>query len=124
MTRQRPMLITTFGYDGEPPPVGCLVIDTRPLFANPREDTVSATWNGLHQGMIGRVLGQPGADRFAVDLAHLLSGLGITHDDVAIAIGCADGQAVSVVLANRVAERLKTHGYRPAKVVHRDLHEN
>ncbi len=115
------ILITSFGYGHAPPPAAHLVVDVRNLFRDPHTDPTMRELNGLDQVVIHRVLFQPGATRFAYDLADAVSGLSIVHDTVRLAIGCVGGRHRSVVLANAVAERLETHGYTAGTVLHRDI---
>lgn len=120
--RRRPTIkITTFAYTGDTPPQADITIDTRDLFTDPREGAISPEWNGIHPMVVDRVMVQTGAQRFVDNTANLLSGLSMTRNDIHIAIGCDDGDAVSVVLANRISQRLDTHGYRQANVTHRDI---
>ncbi len=115
------ILITSFGYGHAPPPEAHLTVDVRHLFRDPHTHPAMRNMTGHDKAVVRHVLGQPGATRFAYDLADIVSGLSIVHDTVRLAIGCAGGRHRSVVLANAVADRLTTHGYTAGTVLHRDI---
>lgn len=116
-----PVRITSFGYLHGSPPSAQLTVDVRDLFRDPHVDPAMRQMTGRDQAVIANVLKQPGAERFARDIAHTASGLSIVRDDVTIAIGCAGGRHRSVVLAAYIANWLRRVGYRPATVEHRDI---
>lgn len=112
--------VVSFGYGHGAPPSAHLTVDVRELFRDPHIDPVMRELTGRDEAVIDRVLSQPGAGRFVRDLADVVSGLSIVGD-VFLAVGCVGGRHRSVVIADAVAARLVTHGYRRAAVVHRDV---
>jgi UPF0042 nucleotide-binding protein len=122
MAARHGITITSFGYGHpESPPSAHITVDVRNLFRDPHVDPAMRQMTGLDQAVIDSVMRQPGALRFVTDLARTASGLSIVHDRVHMAVGCVGGRHRSVVIADRCGAWLEEHGYRKARVVHRDI---
>lgn len=100
------MRITSFGYLHGGPPPAHITIDARDLFRDPHVDPVMRQMTGRDQAVIDNVVTQPGAHWTTLYLADILRSLASLGVDAHLAIGCAGGRHLSVVLADVIASRL------------------
>jgi UPF0042 nucleotide-binding protein len=123
--------VTSFGYGHAPAPTAHLTLDVRYVFRDPHVDPAMRDLTGKHPSVITNVMVQPMADVVVYQLAHtahaLVTSLARSNTDlidVRIAIGCVGGRHRSVVLADKVAEMIRSGGGAdyPVTVLHRDLH--
>ena len=116
--------VVSFGYKHGLPLDVDLVFDVR-FLPNPHWVDSLRPLTGRDAAVRDYVLGQPETDEF---LGHLEGLLGMLlpayvregKSYLGIAIGCTGGRHRSVVLAERVADLVRRHGFDPA-VSHRDV---
>lgn len=118
------VVITSFGYLHAEPPQADITLDVRSIARDPHISPQMRQLTGLDPDVIRSVISHPDA----VDMVTHLYRLVLAYERskrssdqlVWVAIGCAGGRHRSVVIANRVAQRLNTVLV-GTDVVHRDL---
>lgn len=127
-----PIVVTvvSFGYLHPRPSeldTADLVEDVRKRFRDPHHDPRFRELTGLDAAVQGRVLRQPGVDRFLADLdTHVMRKIrtpsrATRPQAFTVAIGCAGGRHRSVVLADKLTELLKRRGL-TVEVRHLHIH--
>jgi UPF0042 nucleotide-binding protein len=118
------MTVVSFGYKYGLPVDADLVVDCR-LLPNPHWVPELRPHTGLDDDVREYVLTQPGANEFVDAYLALLHRYeeGYLREGkhfATVAVGCTGGKHRSVVIAERIAERLRADGV-DVRVVHRDL---
>jgi UPF0042 nucleotide-binding protein len=117
--------VMSFGYKHGVPMEADLVIDCR-FLPNPHWVEDLRPKDGLDQDVRDYVMAQPETQEFLHRLDELLDLVlpGYAREGKAyftLAVGCTGGRHRSVVLAQEIADCIKSHGFDPA-VHHRDLY--
>jgi len=115
--------VTSFGFKHRTPTDVDLLFDCR-FLPNPHWVEELRDLTGLDEPVRDYVLGQPATDEF---LTHMEAMLGMLlpayvaegKSYLTIGMGCTGGQHRSVVMAERVAEMVRSKGFEPL-VTHRD----
>ena len=116
--------VISFGFKHGLPVDVDLVLDCR-FLPNPHWVEALRPQTGLDEPVRDYVLAQPATGEFLERLDDLLVTLLPAYaaegkSYLSIAFGCTGGRHRSVVIAEEIAERLRTHGYQPG-VAHRDI---
>jgi RNase adapter protein RapZ len=116
--------VISFGFKHGLPVDVDLVLDCR-FLPNPHWVEALRPQTGLDGPVRDYVLAQPATGEFLERLDDLLVTLLPAYaaegkSYLSIALGCTGGRHRSVVIAEQIAERLRTHGYEPG-VAHRDI---
>ena len=116
--------VLSFGFKHGLPVDVDLVLDCR-FLPNPHWVEALRPQTGLDEPVRDYVLAQPATGEFLERLDDLLVTLLPAYaaegkSYLSIAFGCTGGRHRSVVIAEEIAERLRTHGYQPG-VAHRDI---
>jgi UPF0042 nucleotide-binding protein len=116
--------VISFGFKHGLPVDVDLVLDCR-FLPNPHWVEALRPQTGLDQPVRDYVLAQPATGEFLERLDDLLVTLLPAYaaegkSYLSIAFGCTGGRHRSVVIAEEIAARLRTHGYEPG-VAHRDI---
>jgi UPF0042 nucleotide-binding protein len=116
--------VISFGFKHGLPVDVDLVLDCR-FLPNPHWVEALRPQTGLDQPVRDYVLAQPATGEFLERLDDLLVTLLPAYaaegkSYLSIAFGCTGGRHRSVVIAEEIAARLRTHGYEPG-VGHRDI---
>lgn len=116
--------VISFGYKHGIPVDVDLVLDCR-FLPNPHWEPHLRPLTGLDAPVRDYVLEQPDTEKFVAKLDDLLELLLPAYvregkSYLSIAVGCTGGRHRSVVLAEQIAERVRSHGFEPS-VVHRDI---
>jgi RNase adapter protein RapZ len=116
--------VVSFGFKYGLPVDADMVADCR-FLPNPRWVPELAPKSGQDEAVIEYVLDQPGAreflDAFVRTVGIALDGFGSRgRHDVLVAVGCTGGKHRSVVMADKIAERL-SESWPGVRVTHRDL---
>lgn len=118
------VVVTSFGYLHGPPGDADIVVDVRGHFRDPHVNSRLRELTGHDHDVWVNVLNMPGAFDLIAGITLAASALlhpaRITDRLIRIAIGCAGGRHRSVVLAESIADRLTTEGWR-SKTEHRDV---
>lgn len=116
--------IVSFGYLHGDGPQADLVLDLRRAFRDPHVDPRMRELTGRDRLVQRTVLGTRGVRpllRATVRQVAAYS-VGPSVDRIVIGSGCAGGRHRSVVVADKLARRLRRRGY-TVTVTHRDLHQ-
>lgn len=113
--------IISFGYLYGGVPNGYdLLLDARDLIRDPHVDPALRQMTGRDDAVRDAVMGTPGAEAL-VDLLFDAAVLAGGHNrDLTVAIGCQGGRHRSVVLADRLGDRLFEAGC-SVDQIHRDV---
>ena len=115
--------IVSFGYLHADAPVADLTVDLRRAFRDPHVDPAMRQLTGRDRRVQQAVLGTSGVRRLLKATVQQVQAFaeGPSVDRIVIGSGCAGGRHRSVVVAERLARRLRRRGHQVV-VVHRDLH--
>lgn len=118
------VLVLSFGFKHGVPLDVDNVLDVR-FLPNPFWVEGLRELTGLDEPVRRYVLGQPAAKEFLERAEHLLEFLVPAYvregkSYLTIAVGCTGGRHRSVVLAEEIAQRLRTMGFNPS-TIHRDV---
>jgi UPF0042 nucleotide-binding protein len=116
--------VVSFGYKHGLPLDVDLVFDCR-FLPNPHWVDELRPFTGLDAPVIEYVMAQGATGEFLTELGRLLTLTLPGYEDegkayLSIGVGCTGGRHRSVVIAEQVANELRSHGYRTA-VHHRDI---
>ena len=116
--------VISFGFKHGLPVDVDLVLDCR-FLPNPHWVEALRPQTGLDEPVRDYVLAQPATGEFLERLDDLLVTLLPAYaaegkSYLSIAFGCTGGRHRSVVIAEEIADRLRTHGYQPG-LAHRDI---
>ncbi len=116
--------VVSFGYKHGLPLDVDLVFDCR-FLPNPHWVDELRPFTGLDAPVVEYVMAQPASGEFLAELARLLALTLPGYEDegkayLSIGVGCTGGRHRSVVIAEQVANELRTRGYRTS-VHHRDI---
>lgn len=116
------LLVVSFGFGHDrPAPAADLVLDLREWFRDPHVDPALRTLTGLDHAVVINVLGTRGVGAFVERLYGVVEALlGLDAGTVVVAAGCVGGRHRSVVVADVLACRARSAGWR-AQAVHRDV---
>jgi len=116
--------IVSFGFLHGPAPEADVVVDLRRAFRDPHVDPAMRQLTGRDRRVQRAVLGTKGVRRLLRATARQVAAYasGPSVDRIVIGSGCAGGRHRSVVVADRLARRLRRRGHH-VTVTHRDLHQ-
>jgi hypothetical protein len=111
-----PFRVFSFGYGhGELPDevkTADLIVDVRDWFRDPHIDPAMRELTGLNAHVAAKVWTTPGVPRFVDSLHRTVATLiDLKVRTVTVAIGCVGGRHRSVVLADRLADRVRVDGW-------------
>ncbi|MFL6096017.1 MAG: hypothetical protein ACJ71Y_11265 [Blastococcus sp.] len=117
------MEIVSFGYLHADAPEADLTVDLRRAFRDPHVDPAMRQLTGRDRRVQRAVLGTSGVGRLLKATVRQVQAFaeGPSVDRIVIGSGCAGGRHRSVVVADKLARRLRRRGH-TVTVVHRDLH--
>jgi UPF0042 nucleotide-binding protein len=115
--------IVSFGYLHAPAPEADITVDLRRAFRDPHVDPAMRQLTGRDRAVQRTVLGTRGVRSLlrATVRQVVAYSRGPSVDRIVIGSGCAGGRHRSVVVAERLARRLRRRGH-AVTVTHRDLH--
>lgn len=116
--------IVSFGFLHAPPPEADVVLDLRRAFRDPHVDPALRELTGRDRPVQRAVLGTRGIRALLKTVTRQVQAYaaGPSADRIVIGSGCAGGRHRSVVVADRLARRLRRRGH-TVTVQHRDLHQ-
>jgi UPF0042 nucleotide-binding protein len=118
------VVIVSFGYLHADAPDADVVLDLRRAFRDPHVDPRMRELTGRDRLVQRTVLGTRGVRRLLRATVRQVAAYsqGPSVDRIVIGSGCAGGRHRSVVVADKLARRLRRRGHH-VTVTHRDLHQ-
>ncbi|MFF5473359.1 ATPase [Streptomyces achromogenes] len=118
------VLIVSFGYLHAPAPEADVVLDLRRAFRDPHVDPWLRELTGRDPLVRRAVLRTAGVRRLLRATARQVQAYaaGPSVEQVVVGSGCAGGRHRSVVVAEKLARRLRRRGH-TVTVIHRDIHQ-
>ncbi|MEV4784036.1 RNase adapter RapZ [Streptomyces tuirus] len=115
--------IVSFGFLHAPPPEADVVLDLRRAFRDPHTDPRMRELTGRDRLVRRTVLRTSGVRRLLAATVRQVQAYteGPSAERIIIGSGCAGGRHRSVVVADKLARRLRRRGH-TVTVQHRDLH--
>jgi RNase adaptor protein for sRNA GlmZ degradation len=115
--------IVSFGYLHADAPEADLTVDLRRAFRDPHVDPAMRQLTGRDRRVQRAVLDTSGVRQLLKATVRQVQAFaeGPSVDRIVIGSGCAGGRHRSVVVADKLARRLRRRGHQ-VTVVHRDLH--
>jgi RNase adaptor protein for sRNA GlmZ degradation len=116
--------IVSFGYLHADAPEADLTVDLRRAFRDPHVDPAMRQLTGRDRRVQRAVLDTSGVRQLLKATVRQVQAFaeGPSVDRIVIGSGCAGGRHRSVVVADKLARRLRRRGHQ-VTVVHRDLHQ-
>ena len=116
--------IVSFGFLHAPAPEADVVLDLRRAFRDPHVDPRMRQLTGRDRLVRRNVLRTSGVRRLLRATVRQVAAYshGPQADRIVIGSGCAGGRHRSVVVADRLARRLRRRGH-TVTVAHRDMHK-
>lgn len=116
--------IISFGYLHAPAPEADITVDLRRAFRDPHVDPAMRQLTGRDRLVQRAVLGTRGIRPLLRATVRQVAAYskGPSVDRIVIGSGCAGGRHRGVVVADRLAQRLRRRGH-TVTVTHRDLHQ-
>jgi RNase adaptor protein for sRNA GlmZ degradation len=116
--------IVSFGFLHAPAPEADLTVDLRRAFRDPHVDPAMRQLTGRDRRVQRAVLDTSGVRRLLKATVRQVQAFaeGPFVDRIVIGSGCAGGRHRSVVVADKLARRLRRRGH-TVTVIHRDLHQ-
>lgn len=116
--------IVSFGYLHAPAPEADVVLDLRRAFRDPHVDPAMRQLTGRDKLVRRTVLRTPGVRQLLRATTRQVQAYaaGPSAERIVIGSGCAGGRHRSVVVAEKLARRLRRRGH-TVTVTHRDLHQ-